>query len=241
MSAYKSAIEYSAVTVQRRAVYFRNLIIVVALVTLISLVSAGVAWSTEPLAGTLLMIPVCGLFLILDERLVSHWRNELFGDWIRRELDFVALRVALTANHALPQNSIEGMLQTLPCVDDLAFEQEISHGTRSGISLIAKSLQSIQMHRLIRLVISYSVVSFVLIAAIILHSWQPMLGVLILGIVFPLSRYFEHGHLRKTTDQISALSRAADFQADKFSEISSTLDWKAGSPAQRKMLCELPN
>jgi hypothetical protein len=134
MSAYRPAIDHTAQTIQRRARYFRNLVVVVVLIGLVSLAGAALQRSFAPLAGSLVVIPTCAAFFLLDHRLLDQWRNWLLRAWTTGEIDLAAFRAAIRANPALPRDTMEGMLATLPSSDDLVAERGIGVSTRQAVA-----------------------------------------------------------------------------------------------------------
>src|SRR5690349_2787902 len=129
MSAYRVGIELTMRTIERRARYYRNQVIAVALLILVDAGWALAARSVLPLLAILLLVPICGLFLGADHRALNDWRSALLEAWSRRDLDFTAFRDAIRAHPALPPDTAEAMLATLPIVGDLAAEHRISAPT----------------------------------------------------------------------------------------------------------------
>ena len=81
MSIYRLAIDHTAQTIDRRAKFFRNLVVAVTFVGLGSTLWAGIARSWFPLAGIFLLVPFCGLYLFVDGKLLKQWRHEFFSAW----------------------------------------------------------------------------------------------------------------------------------------------------------------
>lgn len=96
---------------------------------------ALIAKSWQPLAGFLLLVPMCGAYSFLDLWILAQWRSRLITSWIQRELDFNAYRKAMSAHPQLPQPTLQSMLATLPAAGDLAGEHRISSTTRTAAAV----------------------------------------------------------------------------------------------------------
>lgn len=134
MSAYRLAIDLTTRTIERRARYFRNLIVAVVVAGLVSIAWALIARSPAPLAGLALLVPLSGIFFFADNRVLDAWRAGLLDAWVARELDFSAFSAAIRANPALPKATTEGMLATLPSAGSLVEEQRMAIATRQAIA-----------------------------------------------------------------------------------------------------------
>jgi hypothetical protein len=150
---YRSAIDETAMTIRLRARLYRNLVVIVVLtgITITVLAMALSSWRVFSVA--VCVVPVCGLFLIRDGQLVGRWRSSLLTAWANRNLDFVALSVALRALPALPRGTLEGMWATLPSAPSLAAEQELSAATRRAIAAQFDASRREQMNALITRVV----------------------------------------------------------------------------------------
>lgn len=138
--AYRVGIERTVKAIERRARYYRNQVVAVALGIIAPVGWALGAGSASPLLALALLVPICGLFLAADHRILDDWRTDLFKAWARRDLDFTAFGDAIRANPALPRETAEAMLATLPIPRELASEQLMSTPTRRAIAagLIAR-------------------------------------------------------------------------------------------------------
>jgi hypothetical protein len=100
-----------------------------------------VARSVAGLAAVTVLIPVCIVFVLADHRLLDAWRTELLASWVASDIDFAALSSAIRANPALPKNTIEGMLATLPSLGGLVAEQGVPSVRRRAIAAEVVSRQ----------------------------------------------------------------------------------------------------
>jgi hypothetical protein len=177
MTAYRSAIDETRLAIERRGRYFRNQVVVVVLVGVLSSIWALLARSTPPLTGLALLVPICGAFFFADHRVVDHWRSRLLSGWVVRDLEITALRLALRSHPALPKATIEGMLATLPAAQDLTAEQRISTPTRRAIAASAVASFRSQSDTLALKTGAAALTGGALIGAVVLGRLEP-LGIL---------------------------------------------------------------
>jgi len=183
VAAYRSAIEQTARTIERRARYFRNQVIVVVTISVVCIVAAVVTRSASALWGWLVLIPACGLFFYTDSRVLMEWRSELLRSWVARELDFAAFRQAILANPALPKATTEGMLASLPSAGDLVAEQQVPTPTRQAIAAASLALHGGRADALLLNVVTGGLIVATAIAAIWMRAWVPLIA---LSTVVPL-------------------------------------------------------
>jgi len=135
VSAYQTAINLTTLTIDRRANNYRNLVVAVVLVSLGSIGWAIFAPSLSALSGFFLLLPVCGLYLFIDGKLLNDWRSRLLEGWVRGEIDFQAFCQAVDAIPTLPKSTLQGMIATLPSAGDLLHRaRDITHHTRGDFS-----------------------------------------------------------------------------------------------------------
>jgi hypothetical protein len=103
VSTYRLAILQTITTIDIRARYFRNLVVTVVMLTVGSIGWAAVTWTFSPLAGLLLLLPLCGLFFFLDAKLLNDWRSQLFDAWLRKDIEFRDFCEAASAIPMLPK------------------------------------------------------------------------------------------------------------------------------------------
>jgi hypothetical protein len=175
MSAYRNAIERTALTIEQRARYFRNEVITVVVVGLLSLAWVLAGRLLAPLLGIALLLPVCGLFLFADHRVLDVWRAELLDDWVRCDLHLFAFRKAIRANPALPKETTEGMLATLPAAGDLVTEQRMSVPTRRAVAIATIGRYRSRSDAIALKALAFSVAGGGLVVALEKHRWEPLL------------------------------------------------------------------
>lgn len=219
MSAYKIAIELTTQTIGKRARYYRNLIVAVVLISLSCFGCALLTWSVTPLFGSLLLFPVCGLFFLIDAKLLDGWRTQLFQSWIKKEIDFSGLRDALNAISALPKETLQGMLETLPFASDIIAEQSISVSTREAV---ASSIAATYINRTDA--IAFRVAGFVIVAgvfifAIALSIGQPLLLIGAATALTLLQKWTKQWRLKQLNKKVLVTQKQVDFNQEMYTQL----------------------
>jgi hypothetical protein len=187
VSAYRPAIELTVRTIEQRSRRFRNLIIGVVTVALVAIAWCLIARSPQPLIGAVILVPLCGLFFAADHYALDAWRAELLTGWIARELDMAALVAAIRANPALPRETTEGMLATLPAFGDLLEEQQLPATARQAMAAeLAVRHRALSDDMALRTAAT-GVVAGLLVTAVASRSWTPMWGLCAL-VAVPITR-----------------------------------------------------
>jgi hypothetical protein len=217
--AYRDAIDYTTKTIETRARYFRNLIVAVVTLTLISILWAVVTRTISPLAGILLVVPVCGLFFFLDAKLLDAWRSQLLEAWIEKGIDFRALREAVTGVPMLPKGTVQGMLATLPAAGDLVTEQQISSNTREGVAAAVAGVHSCQSDTLALKAVAAAIVSGSMVIAATLRNWEPLLSSLAVLLLPIFGTWLKRRRIEKVKERISAAQAQPDFSDTKYEEL----------------------
>jgi hypothetical protein len=153
----------------------RQAVAVVGLIAL-TVVYSLAAGQWRALAALLLLVPLCGLFLLRDGRIVERWRGQLLERWIEKEIDFEAFFAAMRANPRLPSRTLDGMLQTLPSLGDLTSEQTLQPPTRRAIAAACVDSHRRQSDALLLKVPASGIVAVVVLAAAWTDSWRPLIG-----------------------------------------------------------------
>ncbi len=175
MSAYRAAIDQTTLTIERRARNYRNLVIGVVVVSILSISSALVIRSLAPLLGSLLIIPLCGMFFFTDSKVLEAWRFELLKEWVSRSIDIAGFSAAIRANPILPKGTTEAMLATLPSVGNLAEEQKMSSATREAVAVKLLAMHQSVSDSLALRAGATALVACALILSGTLRRWEPLL------------------------------------------------------------------
>jgi hypothetical protein len=220
---YRAAIDHTVATINRRARYFRNLIVTVVAIALASLAWAAFARSLSPLCGLLLLVPTCGLFFVLDARLLDHWRSRLLESWVKKDIDFTALFGAVNAIPKLPQDTLRTMLGTLPKAGDLVSEQAVSSSTREGIAAVVAALNRCQSDLVAWKAAASAVVAMSVVIAVGRRAWSPLLGGLsVIWLPF-LGKWFERRRIAVCRRRVLAARSAPDFGSEKYRQLLASL------------------
>jgi hypothetical protein len=225
VSAYRAAIDHTTKTIETRARYFRNLVVAVVALTLISILWAAVTRTIWPLASLLFVLPVCGLFFLLDARHLDAWRSQLLDAWIKKEIDFRALHEAVTAVPMLPKGTVRGMLSTLPTAGDLVTEQRISSSTREGVAAAVAGVHAGQSDTLALKTAAAAIVSGSLVIAAALRRWEPLLGSLAVAFLPILGKWLRRRRIEVVKRRMFAAQARPDFSNAKYEELVALLRW----------------
>lgn len=172
VNPYRFAIEQTATTIQRRAALFRDQVVVVAFLVCMSVAVAAAIRTWFPILSLGLCVPVVGLFLTLDARMINSWRSKLLADWSMRTLDLHTLLSALRAVPTLPPSTLEAMISSLPCecTTDLMCERKISAITRKAIAATIDRVYQDNAER----VFARSLIALTLVGGLATARWSAM-------------------------------------------------------------------
>lgn len=219
MSAYRTAIERTTRVIERRAKYYRNLVVAVVLIGAASVAGALAARSLSGLAGVFFLVPACGLFFFADARLLNEWRSDVLASWARGELDLAALRQALRAHPGLPQDTRDAMLGTLPSTGDLAEEQRILAATRQAAAAASLMAHQGRADSLLLHSVASAIAVSALAAALWLRAWTPLLGVAVLALRLPLAGWMRRRRLAAREAELAACRRRPGFSEADYARL----------------------
>lgn len=185
MSPYRTAIDGTARVIERRAAFYRNLVVAVVVIGVASAAVALVARSLAGLTGILFLVPACGCFFHLDARLLNRWRSDVLACWSSGELDLAALRHALNALPGLPRDTLNGMLVTLPSTPDLAQEQRILTPSRQAAAAAYRAAYQARSDALLLDALASAFAVVIVVTAIGMRTWTPLLGLPLLLLRHP--------------------------------------------------------
>jgi hypothetical protein len=227
MSAYKTAIEQTARTIDQRAKNFRNQIVTVVVLTLAPLIWAAVSRSIHPLAGLLLLFPACGVFFLFDARLLNDWRYKLLDVWKNQQIDFAAFRDAVSAAPRLPRNTLEGMLATLPDLGSLSSEQELAAGTREATAAIIEAEYGIKSDALAVKVAGYSVAATSVILAVATGSWLTLVLMTAIVLLVPVRSRLRTMRTKRASATVRAVEITQECDVDQVTNATRYLNVSA--------------
>ena len=224
MSAYRIAIDLTTQTIDKRAKYYRNLIVAVVFTSLASIGGALVSWSLLSLSGVFLLFPICGLFFFIDAKLLNQWRSQLFQHWVKKDIDFCSFCDAVNAISILPKNTLQGMLVTLPITGDIIAEQAISSSTREAMAASIAADHINQSDALAFKVTGFAMVVGSLILALALRIWLPLLGITVISIFPSLQKWTRGWRLRKSSEKVLLAQQKTDFNQEKYAQFVAELN-----------------
>ena len=113
-SPYATAIDEAREAIVARARLYKWLVIAVSLGLVAVAIAAAWQRSAWPLLGLGLLPPAVLAHRLADLRVVHRWRSNVIGAWARGDLSLPLLASTLGQVPALPESTVQGMLQTLP-------------------------------------------------------------------------------------------------------------------------------
>lgn len=223
MLDYRTAIESTQDTINRRATLFRNQAIGVVVLIGVTIAYALVARQLSALLLLLLLVPFCGTFLLIDGVTLRGWRHRLLAAWMLGELDFVAFFSAMRALPWLPQQTLEGMLATLPDAGELTYEQTLRPATRRAIAAASESVRQDEFDVLMLKVIASLVIAVVAVAWVRTQSWVSISGLALL-LILPVARIILKRRNRNQREAVmTSCPQEAGFSDVDFQRIRLTL------------------
>ena len=236
MSAYKAAIDETVKTIDKRAKCYRNLIAVVLITSFCSIGSAVVTWTLAPVAGLLLILPICGFYFLLDGKLLSDWQSQLFTSWIKRDLDFWGFRDAMRVAPHLPKATLQSMVETLPSSSNWAMERAASGKTREAVVLIVSTINDSRANTALLKAGAMSIVVASILWAVTLADWYPMMFIaailpLLLLIIMRKWRF-----LHKLRMLMTVVRQHQEFNEEVFSGLIDHLNWSEILSSEREKM-----
>jgi hypothetical protein len=107
------AINFTLRTIEDRSRLYRNLVVAVSIVSVLSVFSAALFRQWVALTGLLLLVPLTGGFLFFDSRRIRRWRAEIIEKSMMRGLDVAIFQKTIEGFRHLPAGSLQAMLSTL--------------------------------------------------------------------------------------------------------------------------------
>jgi hypothetical protein len=117
------AIEVTLRTIEERARLYRNLVVGVSAVSVLSVLFAVFFRQWLALAGLIILVPLTGAYLILDSRLLRLWRAGIIEMMRLRGLDVTAFSKTISGFRHVPPNSLNAMISMLPASQELTGQQ----------------------------------------------------------------------------------------------------------------------
>ena len=122
------AIDTTLRAIQERAGLYRNLVVAVSLVSVLSVCSAVFLRQWLALAGLIILVPLTGAYLLLDTRLLRLWRARIVEMVRSRGLDVTTFTKIISGFRQVPPNSLRVMISLLLASPELAHQRESGTG-----------------------------------------------------------------------------------------------------------------
>ncbi len=241
VSAYRGAIDQTATTITNRAKNFRNLVITVIALSFGSIVGGLLTWRLLPFTGLLLVVPVCGLFFLWDQKLLRDWRNYLIDSWVRKDVDFTSFCEAITSISTLPKETVRSMLVTIPNTKDLIAEQEMSSSTRDGVAAAVAGIHACQFDTLALKTTATAIVSGFVVFAVNSQNWKLLFGGFLIVLLTVLGKWLKRRRIKILKRKTFAARANVDFNREKYCQLVSSLHWSPISKADKDALLNYGN
>jgi hypothetical protein len=124
-------------TIERRARLHRDAVVVIGLLLVGAVAWALFALSWRPLIALALVPPLVALHLWRDARAVEHWRGPIVDAWADEGMEFGAYVSTVRANKAIPAQTLDGMLASLPPAS-LDESTRRAPAVRDGVRVVAE-------------------------------------------------------------------------------------------------------
>jgi hypothetical protein len=194
-------------------------------------------------AALLFVIPVCGFFFFLDAQVLGGWQSRMMDAWVKKDIDFYALGVAVNAIPKLPKDTVTSMLATLPSERDLSSEQKVSSGTREAVTAAVVGIHACQSDAVALKTAVAAVVSGSVIIAAAFRAWEPMLGGVAWILLPMLGKWLKKRRIAVMEERTLAALAKPDFSSKKYGELVERLQWDPIAKSERDGLLKsgLPN
>jgi hypothetical protein len=121
---FVDAIDITLRAIEDRARLYRNLVVAVNIVLMLSIVLAVLLRQWLFLAGLILLVPLTGGFLFFDSQLVQRWKTGILEMSRLRGLDVASFSKTISGFRHVPPNSLKAMLSMLPASPEGVGQQE---------------------------------------------------------------------------------------------------------------------
>jgi hypothetical protein len=230
--AIQQAMTLTERTIQARLSAYRCLVISVALIGFISFVWSVVQWAWLPLVGFLLFLPLTGSSLCVDGILLNRWRLQLLKMWIDEQVDLDSFCETLCTINVPAKEMLQGMLLPLPTRKSLQITEHIIPLVRRALAATVQVINACQSDRTLFATIAFTMGLVSLALAVVLPSWLPLLGLLLVVPVLGVGVGINSLRLWRWKWKVLALQQE-ELPLKSFVELAARLDWNP-IPAKRK-------
>jgi len=156
------AIEVTLRTIEERARLYRNLVVAVSAVSVLSVLFAVFFRQWLALAGLIVLVPLTGAYLILDSRLLRLWRAGIVQMLRMRGLDVTAFSKTISGFRHVPPNSLNAMISTLPARPELTRQ----HVPRKEPGLVNDEFEALERKNAWRILLGTGFMTLALICLV---------------------------------------------------------------------------
>lgn len=238
MPNYRELIDLTSDTLTARTRLYRRLVISFGTIGLITLCVVVFAMSLKPATGILFLLPAYGLFLFFDSRSLNVWRARILDGWRAKEVDLSALREALTTSKAIPPQTLQGMLDTLPELGDLVTEHSVSSSTRNALAILVLARDDNLNTQLLCRVGSYAVITVTVSSAVILQNSLLLFCIFLVPGIGILCRWCTHRKVSTTMQRVMRYQEDSNFDADTYGKIASSIAFQRFASGFKKRTTE---
>jgi hypothetical protein len=232
----REAMQWTVDALGHRLVGFRNLVLTIGLVVLVSMVAAIVLRSWLPLLGLFVVVTLCGVYWCRDETQVGRWQGRILDLWHEDKLDLDVLAETLLLTPGLPHRLLGGMLDGLP-TRSRGFPR-ITPDLRTATALTMQTINRCHWDWTALATLAHSVVLASLAWAVLAGSFRPILGLVLAPLVLGLSSVSADFRLRRWYRRILPLIRAG-LDRREFAELARRLDWGPILPRTKERWIEI--
>jgi hypothetical protein len=229
---FKEAMDLTTATIDRRAARFRNLVVLLVILVAVSLLGAVLRLSWLPLLGLLALLPLCGFFIFLDTGLVNRWRQQVLEMWAEERLNLDGFTQAISSLRALPPQTVQGMLGSLPTKERTPAAAKPSPALRRALAATVNTIHRCENDWTGLVSIAYTLGVASLALAAVVESWRPLAGALLVAPVLAAAWGFKAARWRRWRRTVLALHRRHGLEWTTFLPAANQLDW--GSVPDRK-------
>lgn len=166
---YRTAIELTISVITARARRYRNLVIAVVATSAAAVLTALTTGSGWAALACVALVPLGGLFTLLDARQVSRWRLAVLSLWAQRGIDLQHFGNAVRSHPALPVATLSAMIDQLACDGMGPLEADVPSSIREAVVEVIGLADDLALRQHLLKVLATS-------AAVVLALLMPLLG-----------------------------------------------------------------
>lgn len=213
-------IDRTAQVIEARKLRYRALVITVSMVVLGCLAVSIANASFLGLLGLCLLVPLSGVFWLLDACLVNRWRHRILDVWVQNQFDLAIFRETMTAIRMLPAETLAAMLDTLPPVEKGA---TLSRPTKKALAETVETIGRCQSNHTAFVTLGTTVALGGLGLSVALWSPLPLVSLAGLPLVIAAGRGDRAIRLRRWRRLI--LDYQDSLEIEHFLKTAKALDW----------------